>query len=262
MMEKRKVLKSFVSVGTFDEVVNKIFDLPISKVSSYVCFANVHMIVEAYRNTRFSEVLNIADIVTADGLPISKYIGFFDGYPQEKVSGPDVMPVILKQAEESKKSVFFYGSTDNILDQLVTRVKKDFPQLQITGAYSPPFRVLTPEEDEWIVNMINSSYPDFVFVALGCPKQEKWMYEHVGKINACMLGVGQAFEIYAGMNRRAPIWMRERGLEWLYRLCREPGRLWKRYLTTNSYFIFMLIQIYLMEKIFKVESKIIKQQNT
>ena len=260
-MEKRKVLSSFVSVGTFDEVVNKIFDLPISKVSSYVCFANVHMIVEAYRNARFSEALNIADVVAADGIPISKYISFLEGYPQERVAGPDVMPIILKQAEEYKKSVFFYGSTDTILDQLVTTVNQEFPQLRIAGAYSPPFRAITPEEDEWIVDMINNSHPDFVFIALGCPKQEKWMYEHVGKINACMLGVGQAFEIYAGTNSRAPLWMRESGLEWFYRLCREPKRLWKRYLTTNSYFIFVFIQIYLMEKIFKVERKIIKQQN-
>lgn len=242
--EKRKVVNTLVSIGTFDKVVDKIFDLPILKASSYVCFANVHMIVEAYKNNQFSKVLENADIVAPDGLPISKYISFFDKINQDRIAGPDVMPVILERSEKTGKSVFFYGSTEEILDQLTINVKKKHPELRIAGSYSPPFRELSKDESNEIIDLINSSKPDFIFVALGCPKQEKWMFDHLGKINGCMLGVGQAFEICAEVRHRAPHWMQNFALEWAYRLFLEPRRLWRRYLYTNLVFMGLILMYF------------------
>src|SRR5690606_24334749 len=154
----------------------------------------------------------------------------FYGIRQDRVCGMDILPDVLARAEKENKSVFFYGTTEDILTAIRTRIRKQFPRLDLVGTFSPPFRTLTPKEKGDIVSQINASAPDFVFVALGCPKQEKWMAEHLGKINSCMLGLGQAFHVFAGKEKRLPKWMRALSLEWAYRLVLEPKRLWKRYL--------------------------------
>jgi N-acetylglucosaminyldiphosphoundecaprenol N-acetyl-beta-D-mannosaminyltransferase len=133
--------------------------------------------------------------------------------------------------------VFFYGSTDATLARLRTSLAKQFPLLRIGGAYSPPFRPLSAAEDQAEVDMINRSGAHVVFVGLGCPKQEKWMAAHRGRLHAVMIGVGAAFDYHSGLIRRAPLWWQRNGLEWLYRLGSEPRRLMKRYLVTNTLFI-------------------------
>jgi N-acetylglucosaminyldiphosphoundecaprenol N-acetyl-beta-D-mannosaminyltransferase len=182
--------------------------------------------------------------VTPDGRPLSIYMNLFYKMQQERVPGMDLMPILLQEAEKRMKSVYFYGSSNEILELIVKRANKELPDLKISGTYSPPFRQLTNKEKEDIVNKINSAQPDLVFVALGCPKQEKWMAEHKGKINSCMLGVGQAFNVYAGIEKRLPKWMRDLSLEWTYRLVLEPKRLWKRYLVTNSLFLILFIRLF------------------
>ena len=142
-----------------------------------------------------------------------------------------------QQAASTGTSVFLLGSTEATLHALEQRLKAAFPQLRIAGLLSPPFRALTPAEDADLVERVNASGAGVVFVSLGCPKQERWMAEHRGRIHAVMLGVGAAFDFHSGLVRRAPAWMRNAGLEWLHRLASEPGRLWKRYLSTNSAFI-------------------------
>lgn len=241
-MIKKKVIKTWVSTGSFLDFINAIFSLTDEKKSSYVCFANVHMVVEANNDPKFSEVVNNADIVAPDGRPLSIYMNLFYKMRQERVPGMDLMPALLSEAEKRNKSVYFYGSTDEILDLIIKRANKELPHLKIAGTYSPPFRKLTDQEKEGIVDKINSSSPDLLFVALGCPKQENWMAEHQGKIHACMLGVGQAYNVYAGIEKRLPKWMRDLSLEWTYRLVLEPRRLWKRYLVTNSTFIALVIK--------------------
>lgn len=154
----------------------------------------------------------------------------------------DIFPDLLKRAEKSGKSVYFYGTTEELLKIIVHKAKADFPALPIAGSYAPPFRPLTKQEDEMIIAKINEARPDLVFVSLGCPKQERWMAEHKNKINACLLGLGQAFSVYAGKEKRLPKWMRNLSLEWVYRLFLEPSRLWKRYLYTNSYFVFLTVR--------------------
>ncbi|MGD1892402.1 MAG: WecB/TagA/CpsF family glycosyltransferase [Cyclobacteriaceae bacterium] len=243
-LEKVAVLSSEVSTGKFEEVLNHIVALSEKKRSSYICFANVHMIVEAFANQRFQQVINQADVVATDGLPLTKYLLLFEGINQDRVAGPDLFPELLSKAEKLGKSVYFYGNTPEVLEQMRSKAVSEYPKLKIAGVFSPPFRSLTAEEDEEIVNMINATKADFVFVSLGCPKQEQWMHDHCGRIRSCMLGVGQAFNTYAGTEKRAPLWMQRSGLEWFYRLYREPNRLAKRYLYTNAFFLYLVSRLY------------------
>ncbi len=239
---KRKLLTSLISAGSFNDFVNHIFWLTDHKDSSYVCFANVHMLMEAYSDREFNDVLNNADIATPDGNPVSKLSKLFYGQQQDRVAGMDLLPKLLEEAAARGKSVYFYGSTDEVLEAVVAKAKEEFPTLEIAGYYSPPFRKLSEEEDAAITDMINQTAPDLVFVALGCPKQERWMAAHKGQVKACMLGVGQAYMTYAGLEKRLPAWARNLSLEWTYRLWQEPRRLWKRYLVTNSMFILLTIK--------------------
>ena len=244
LKEKRKLITSLISAGSFNDFINHIFWLTDNKSSSYVCFANAHMLVEAYRDKEFNELLNNADVATPDGGPLSKLMKLMYGQEQDRVAGMDVLPRLLQEAAIRGKSVYFYGSTDQVLEAVVTKAKTELPGLQIAGYYSPPFRKLSQAEDAAMVDAINKANPDLVFVALGCPKQERWMAEHKGKVNACMLGVGQAYMTYANLEKRLPKWARDWSLEWTYRLWQEPRRLWKRYLVTNSMFILLTLKLF------------------
>jgi N-acetylglucosaminyldiphosphoundecaprenol N-acetyl-beta-D-mannosaminyltransferase len=141
-----------------------------------------------------------------------------------------------------RESIFLYGGSPDTLERLQARIKATFPDLQIAGTYSPPFRNLTTEEDHAAVEMINRSGATTVWISLGCPKQEVWMAEHKGRIKGVLVGVGAAFGFHAGTTKRAPMWMQRMSLEWLHRLLSEPGRLWKRYLSTNTIFVFAAIR--------------------
>jgi len=197
------------------------------------------MVVEAHRDPAFQRVVNNAAIVAPDGKPLSLFLRLTEGLKQDRVCGMDIFPDILAQAQENGKSVYFYGTTPELLKTVTTKARKEFPALKIAGYYSPPFRDLTEGEKSDIIQMIRYANPDLLFVSLGCPKQERWMAENKDKIGACFLGLGQAFKVYAGEEKRLPKWMRDLSLEWAYRLYLEPGRLWKRYLYTNSAFVFL-----------------------
>ncbi|MEJ8757047.1 WecB/TagA/CpsF family glycosyltransferase [Pontibacter sp. H259] len=240
---KRRLLTADITTGTFKDFVKQVFWLSEHKESSYVCFANVHMLVEAYKDKDFNQVLNNADVAAPDGGPLSKLMKLLYGQQQDRVAGMDLLPALLQEAEAQGKSVYFYGSTDDVLKAVVETANQKHPDLKIAGYYSPPFRKLTHIEDTAIVNMINEANPDLVFVALGCPKQERWMAEHKGKVKACMLGVGQAYMTFAGLEKRLPKWARDLSLEWVYRLVQEPKRLWKRYLFTNSLFVALAVKL-------------------
>jgi N-acetylglucosaminyldiphosphoundecaprenol N-acetyl-beta-D-mannosaminyltransferase len=240
-MKKSVVFNSKISTGTYHDFIREIFQLVKYKIPSYVCFANVHMVVEAQRDVSFQKVLNGANIAAPDGKPVSLAMKFINKHDQERVCGMDMMPDLLREAETRGKSVYFYGDTPEVLAAIVEKTKKNFPDLRISGSYSPPFRELSDEESADMVNMIREASPDLVFVSLGCPKQEKWMAKYRDKLGACLLGVGQAFRVYAGLEKRLPAWMRNLCLEWLYRLCLEPRRLWKRYLVTNTYFLLLAV---------------------
>ena len=239
---KTNVMDCLVSAGSFGQILDKVNDYANNNISSYVCFANVHMLYEANRDDDFKSVVNAADIVCPDGRPVSLLMQALNNQKQERICGMDFMPALLQHAEDEDLKVYFYGSTPNVLDAIVSKIGVELPDLNVVGSYSPPFRKLSPQEDQEVIDMINNSGAQLVFVSLGCPKQEKWMLDHRGQINACMLGVGQAFKTYAGLEKRLPKPLRNLGLEWLYRLSIEPGRLWKRYLNSNVWFLFQCLK--------------------
>lgn len=221
----------------WNEVIDKIRYWASRSESRYVCICNVHSVVTSRSDTSFALAVQQADMATPDGAPIAwllRRIGIRD---QQRINGPDLMWKYCAEAAQREESIFLYGGEEKTLALLQEVLLLTFPGLKIAGAYSPPFRALTTDEDQAIVEMINASGAGTVWVSLGCPKQEKWMADHRGRIHAVMIGVGAAFDYHAGTIRRAPLWMQNRGLEWAYRLGSEPRRLWKRYLVTNTLFL-------------------------
>ncbi len=203
----------------------------------YICVSNVHTTVTAFEDPEYRAVQNGGILAIPDGGPLSSVGRKRGAENMSRTTGPSYMEEILKISEEKGYSHFFYGSTEETLDKLKDRLQKDHPGLTIAGMMSPPFRALTEAEDEAIVQQINDTHPDFVWVALGAPKQEKWMAAHQGCVNGLMVGVGAAFDYDAGNIKRAPKWMQKANLEWLYRLLQDPKRLFTRYLVTNTKFI-------------------------
>jgi N-acetylglucosaminyldiphosphoundecaprenol N-acetyl-beta-D-mannosaminyltransferase len=241
-LPRKRILASDVTCASFQEVVDELCSLATLKKSSYVCIANVHMVIEAYQDPAFMHVMQEADVITPDGKPLSVCMNWLYGASQGRISGFELMLELFGQAQQKGLSVFLYGSTDEVLTVMEQNLKRDFPDLKIAGMISPPFRPLSVEEDEAIVQKIRDTGADLLFVSLGCPKQERWMAEHQGKIPAVMLGVGAAFPFYSGHLKRCPEWMQNLSLEWLFRLVMEPKRLFHRYFYTNSLFIFLMLK--------------------
>lgn len=210
------------------------------RVGRYICICNVHSVVTARQDQRFYNVLKEADLCTPDGAPVAWAIGQYSGNQQSRINGPDLFWSFCQRAAAEKVSIYLYGGREEVLHDLIRRIGIEFPGLIIAGYYSPPFRVLTDEEDLKLVERINGSGAGVVWVSLGCPKQEIWMAEHRSKIKALMIGVGAAFDYHSGHIKRAPLWMQTSGLEWFFRLCAEPRRLWRRYLITNSLYVWYL----------------------
>ena len=233
------IFGSPIDVIDWQSAVSRIVGWAAARESRYVCICNAHSVVTATSDSAFAAAVLDADMSTPDGAPVAWLIGKQTGRAQQRINGPDLMWHYLADGARQGGSIFLYGATEETLQILRSRLTAAFPDLQIAGIYSPPFRPLTAEEDAEVVEMINSSGATTVWVSLGCPKQEKWMAEHRGRIRAVMIGVGAAFDYHAGTLKRAPLWMQRNGLEWLHRLASEPARLWKRYLVTNSLFIFL-----------------------
>lgn len=203
----------------------------------YICVSNVHTTVTSYDDNSYCEIQNGGLMAIPDGGPLSS-IGRKRGHQKmERTTGPSLMGEIFRISAEKNYQHYFYGSTEETLGVLKKKLKEKYPGIQIVGMYSPPFRVLTQEEDVQIIRRINAAKADFVWVGLGAPKQERWMSEHQGKIDGVMIGVGAGFDYYAGNIKRAPMWMQKSNLEWLYRLVQDPKRLFKRYFYTNLKFI-------------------------
>ncbi|WP_216821666.1 WecB/TagA/CpsF family glycosyltransferase [Uliginosibacterium sp. TH139] len=198
---------------------------------------NAHSVVTTGQDAAFGKVIREADMATPDGAPVAWMMRKLGHPAQERINGPDLMWKYCEAIAGSEESIYLFGGMPETLDVLQKVLALKMPGLKIAGAYSPPFRAATPEEDAEIVERINASGAGTVWVSLGCPKQEKWMAAHRGRINAVMIGVGAAFDYHAGTITRAPLWMQRNGLEWLHRLCSEPRRLWKRYFVTNTLFI-------------------------
>lgn len=207
----------------------------------YICVSNVHTTVTSYDSDSYCAIQNGGLMAIPDGGPLSS-VGRKRGHQEmERTTGPSLMGEIFQISAEKRYRHYFYGSTEETLKLLEKKLNENYPGIQIAGMYSPPFRVLTEEEDRQIVENINSANADFVWIGLGAPKQERWMAAHQGKVNGLMIGVGAGFDYYAGNIKRAPMWMQKCNLEWLYRLMQDPKRLFKRYFYTNTKFIWNTI---------------------
>ena len=196
--------------------------------------------MEAFDSVPFQQVMNEADLVTPDGMPLVWALRLLGCQGASRVYGPDLTPVLLEQAAARGLRVGFYGSTPRVLVELGSVVTRRFPKLKVSYSFSPPFRPSTPAEDEQVVCDINNSGTSILFIGLNTPKQDYWMAEHRGRVKAVMVGVGAAFDFVAGTKPQAPRWMMPLGMEWLFRLIKEPRRLWKRYLKHNPRFVALL----------------------
>lgn len=210
----------------------------IKKLSGdYICVSNVHTTVTAFEDGEYRSVQNGGIMAIPDGGPLCSEGRKRGAKNMSRTTGPSYMGEVLNVSTQHGWKHYFYGSTQETLDKLRIQLQKAYPGLSIAGMYSPPFRLMSKEEDDEIVKIINTVSPDFLWVGLGAPKQEKWMAAHQGRIKGLMVGVGAAFDYYAGNIKRAPEWMQKANLEWLYRLIQDPKRLLKRYTVTNSKYL-------------------------
>ena len=232
------ILKTNINVTDMDRTISYITENLEGLKGNYICVSNVHTTVMSFRDEEYRKIQNSAAMALPDGQPlsiVSRRRGYADA---RRVPGPDLMPAILDLSQDKGYTHYFYGSTKSTLAQLKKEILGRYPRLRIAGMYAPPFRELTEDEDEKIVHRINESGADFVWVALGAPKQERWMYEHRNKVNGLMIGVGAAFDFIAGTTKRAPMWMQKLCLEWVFRIMQNPRKMIPRYLNTNFSFLY------------------------
>ncbi len=236
-----QILGTRIDPESYESAVQKICLWAQGGESRYVCAAAVHIVMEGYDSPEIRSCSKRADLVVPDGMPLVWTLRRMGSAGQQRVYGPELTLRLLSAAAERGIPVGFIGSTPETLEILVKNCNQRFLGLKIVYAISPPFRPLSPEEDDAIVREINDSGAGILFVGLGCPKQEKWMASHAGRIQAVMVGVGAAFDFIAGTKKQSPKWMQRFGLEWLFRLSQEPKRLWWRYLYHNPRFMFLVM---------------------
>lgn len=229
-----------ISAVNMDSCVEFLFNNWDAAHGNYICVSNVHTTVMAHDNIEYYKVQSESMLSVPDGKPLS-VIGKKQYSDMDRVTGPDFMRRIFEEAQNKTMKHFFYGSTQENVDVLIKKIKEDYPWVKIVGSEPSVFRNMSEEEEQELANRINATEADFVWVALGAPRQELFCHRNEGKINGIMVGVGGAFSVLAGTIPEAPQWMQNMSLEWLYRLIQEPARLFKRYAVTNTKFIFYLI---------------------
>jgi len=240
-MDSREILGVRVDATSYERATEQIIDWASTGSPRYVSLCTVNQIMEAHDSPAFAEVMRAADLVTSDGMPLVWLLRWLGIPGASRVYGPDLMTLVLYAAARRGVPVGFYGGSDGVLRRLETLARDWFPGLQITYAEAPPFRAVTPEEDEQSVQGLNASGARILFVGTGSPKQERWMHAHRGRLQCVMIGVGAAFDFLAGAKPQAPGWMQRSGLEWLFRLVHEPRRLWRRYLVQNPRFVALVV---------------------
>lgn len=245
MIPKKELLNVPVTCLPFDEQIMLMLRWAKMRCSKVVCLANVHMLMEAYWHTSFKNVLHKADLVTPDGKPLVLMLRGLGVYNQNQVAGMDVFLNLCNLAESTNVSIYFLGSTNEILEKIRHKLEQEYPILKIAGMKAIPYvsiEDIYSNRDTELIEEINQSQAGIIFICLGCPKQEIWMSQYQGLINGVMIGVGAVFSMYIGINPRAPYWIQKLGLEWLYRLFQEPKRLWRRYGTTIPPFLYLAIK--------------------
>ena len=236
MVSDRFILGTRIDATSYAAATEQVLAWAGEGRSRCVCVANVHMVMECYDAPDYRKLVNGADMVTPDGMPLVWALKRLGVPGASRVYGPTLTLHVCEVAARSGVPVGFYGGTAEVLADLVPRLKERFEGLEVEYAYSPPFRPLNAEEDAAVVKEIRASGVRILFVGLGCPRQERWMAEHLEALDVVMLGVGAAFDFHAGRVRQAPAWLQDRGLEWAFRFAVEPRRLWRRYVKHNPRF--------------------------
>ena len=238
MTKRVNVLGVGLSVLNLASALDAIAAAVRERRKGYICVTGVHGVMEAQEDPQFKKILNDAFLCTPDGMPMV-WAGKLAGHSEmRRVYGPDLMLDICAWSETSGAKHFFYGGADGVAELLAQKLQEKFPKLQVVGTYTPPFRALNEAEVKALQEKASATRPDFFWVGLSTPKQEKFMAEFLPKLDVTlMLGVGAAFDFHSGRISQAPRWMQRSGLEWFYRLCSEPRRLWKRYLRNNPLFV-------------------------
>ncbi len=227
-----------MSATTYEQAVEAILHAAQSGQPAAVSLHAAHAVVTASDDPALRAKVNRFQMIAPDGQPVRWALNWLHraGLP-DRVYGPELTLRLCHAAAERGVSIYLYGSSPEVIERLSRNLVERFPGLMIAGAEAPPFRALTEEEDDAMVQRINASGAGLVFIGLGCPKQDHFAADHMDRIRGVQVCVGAAFDFHAGNKRTAPAWMQRRGLEWLYRLCQEPRRLWKRYLVTNTLFV-------------------------
>jgi N-acetylglucosaminyldiphosphoundecaprenol N-acetyl-beta-D-mannosaminyltransferase len=239
--ECRSILGTRVDATTYPDATERILNWARAGDSRAVAAANVHVVMEGYDDPGCRNALGVADLVTPDGMPLVWMLRRLGLRGQTRVYGPDLTLCVCEAASKEGIAIGLYGGSPEALEALQESYRARFPQLRIAYAYSPPFRPLRPDEDESVVRAINDSGARILLVGLGCPKQERWVAEHRGRVQAVMMAVGAAFDFHSGRVKQAPWWMQRAGLEWLFRLVMEPRRLWRRYFKHNPRFLWLAL---------------------
>jgi N-acetylglucosaminyldiphosphoundecaprenol N-acetyl-beta-D-mannosaminyltransferase len=242
--EKQLVVSSGISKTSYEEVVYLVSRWARERKSSghpvarYICLASAHPVITASQDPLVGQILNDADIAAPDGMPVVWAMRSFGVCGQQRVYGPTLMLEICLRAAMEGLRIFLYGTREETLAALSANLRKRFPGLLIAGTYAPPFRELTEAEKQDVERQIRDSDADIVFVGISTPKQERWMYEFRSRLpGLTLIGVGAAFDFHSGRIHQAPSWIQRSGLEWLFRLCVEPTRLWRRYLLVTPRFL-------------------------
>ena len=209
----------------------------------YVCVTGVHGVMEAQRDSRLRQILNASLATTPDGMPMV-WLGRMAGYrSMTRVYGPDLMLELCSASVARGLTHFLYGGTADVTAELSHRLRERFPGIRIVGSYAPPFRALSDDEERRLVTLLHDLRPDYLWVGLSTPKQERFMAQYQGRLPArVMLGVGAAFDMHSGRTKQAPRWMQRNGLEWLFRMLHEPRRLFKRYARNNPAFVLRVLE--------------------
>jgi len=252
-MQKVQLFEIEIDNITFDECLNRIIELIRIRKNSIIITPNVAHILLLQKDKQFRKIYSETDMILADGMPLI-WVSKIMGTPlKEKISGSDLLPKLCAVAAENGFRIFLLGGRPGSALKASEVLKKEYPALQIAGAYSPPFGFeRNKTENDKIVKMIKDSKVDILFVGLGAPKQEKWIYEHYRDIGVPVsIGVGVTIEFMAGLVKRAPLWMQKMGLEWFFRLIQEPKRLWKRYLIGNTIFVLLVLRELFKKAFFK-----------
>lgn len=238
--DKHDIFGVMVTATTYDQLVPRLIAAAKRRESAIADFMPVHGLVTAATEAPFRGMINQFDVVAPDGQPVRWALNYFhQAGLEDRVYGPELTWRVCRAAAEEGVGIFLYGATPEVVEQLIARLREAFPDIRIAGWRSPPFRPLTPEEDQAYTQEINDSGAGIVLLGIGCPRQEIFAFEHRERIKAVQLCVGAAFDFHAGNKKKAPPWMQKRGLEWLFRLTQEPRRLWKRYLVYNTLYCWL-----------------------